>query len=134
MDRTTIMLPPQLKARAQRRAHELGVSMGELIRDALETSLTAVRTDRRDDPLFRDDLVYDGPAPSDLAARHDEYLTVHRPDEADETRAVDLFEKYSDQAVSFTDCVSFVLMRRHAIESAFTFDQHFERAGFSRWP
>ena len=57
-------------------------------------------------------------------------LTILRPVEEDEYAAVDLLEKYADQAVSFTDCVSFVLMRRHGIKEVFSFDSHFARAGF----
>ena len=61
-------------------------------------------------------------------------LTVLRPTEADEHAALDLFEKYADQRVSFTDCVSFALMHRHKIDRAFTFDRHFRVAGFRPWP
>ena len=57
-------------------------------------------------------------------------LTILRPIEEDEYAAVDLLEKYADQAVSFTDFVSFVLMRRHGIREVFSFDSHFARAGF----
>ncbi|MFZ2800838.1 MAG: hypothetical protein WAZ30_11475 [Syntrophorhabdus sp.] len=32
--------------------------------------------------------------------------------------------------VSYTDCISFVLMRSSKIDRAFTFDKHFEIAGF----
>jgi len=61
-------------------------------------------------------------------------LEILRPDGNDELRALDQLEKFADQSVSFTDCVSFVLMQRHGLSSVFTFDQHFERAGFTRWP
>lgn len=57
-------------------------------------------------------------------------LEVLRPEEADERRALALFEKFADQGVSFTDAVSFALMRRHRIERVFTFDRHFALAGF----
>lgn len=50
--------------------------------------------------------------------------------EEDEIAAVPLFKKFADQQVSFTDCVSFVLMRRYRIRRAFTFDRHFSSAGF----
>jgi uncharacterized protein len=61
-------------------------------------------------------------------------LTILRPDADDETRAVELFAKFADQRVSFTDCVSFVLMRRHRLERVFTFDRHFVAAGFQITP
>jgi predicted nucleic acid-binding protein len=61
-------------------------------------------------------------------------LTILRPDADDETRAVDLFAKFADQRVSFTDCVSFILMRRHRLARAFTFDRHFGDAGFGVMP
>ncbi len=61
-------------------------------------------------------------------------LAILRPDVDDETAAVELFAKFADQQVSFTDCVSFVLMRRHRLERAFTFDRHFADAGFELMP
>lgn len=57
-------------------------------------------------------------------------LQILRPDEADETSAVLLLERFAGHGVSFTDCVSFVLMRRYRIVDAFTFDGHFAVAGF----
>jgi predicted nucleic acid-binding protein len=60
-------------------------------------------------------------------------LTILRPDAADESAAVELFRKFADQKVSFTDCVSFALMRRHRLKKAFTFDRHFASAGFEVW-
>ena len=57
-------------------------------------------------------------------------LRILRATHEDERAAVDWLEKYADQKVSFTDAVSFVLMRRHRIKQAFTFDRHFELAGF----
>ena len=60
-------------------------------------------------------------------------LRVLRPDERDEHRALALFQKLSDQALSFTDCVSFALMERHRVEQAFSLDRHFVVAGFKRF-
>lgn len=75
MQRTTLMLPPDLKARAQQHARGLGISLGELVRRALESELTdAGPDDRASDILFADDAVYTGPGPRDLAAEHDRYL------------------------------------------------------------
>lgn len=70
---TTIMLPEPLKALAQERARELGVSLGELVRESLERHLD-VPGNRLEDPLFADVPVYDGPAPEDLSEEHDRHL------------------------------------------------------------
>jgi predicted nucleic acid-binding protein len=61
-------------------------------------------------------------------------LTILRPETAEESTAIELLEKFADQRVSFTDCVSFVLMRRQRLTRAFTFDRHFADAGFEVWP
>jgi uncharacterized protein len=49
----------------------------------------------------------------------------------DELTAVHLFKKFAHQEVSFTDCISFAIMRRHGVATAFTFDRHFLHAGFN---
>ena len=41
-----------------------------------------------------------------------------------------LFHRYADKEWSFTDCVSFALMRELRIRDAFTTDRHFQQAGF----
>jgi hypothetical protein len=41
MQRTTIVLPPELKSRATERARAMGISFGELARQALERMLDA---------------------------------------------------------------------------------------------
>ena len=61
-------------------------------------------------------------------------LHVLRPTLEDEWAAFDWFEQYADQEVSFTDCISFVLMKRAGIGTAFSFDRHFQLAGFNLWP
>ncbi|MGC8491098.1 MAG: hypothetical protein ACP5SH_05100 [Syntrophobacteraceae bacterium] len=75
MDRTTIMLPHDLKTRATNQARNMGISLGQFIREALENSL---RTDSNgeafDDSLFLDRTVFTGRVPKDLASNHDEYL------------------------------------------------------------
>ena len=60
-------------------------------------------------------------------------LTVLRPTLEDELEAVEAFSKYADPKVSFTDCISFVLMKRNRIQKAFSFDRHFSLAGFQRF-
>jgi len=44
------------------------------------------------------------------------------------------FQKYADQKVSFTDCISFAMMKRLQIKQVFTFDYHFSLAGFDVFP
>jgi predicted nucleic acid-binding protein len=69
-----------------------------------------------------------------IALMSSKALAILRPTAEDEWKAIELFRKYGDQRVSFTDCVSFVLMRRAGIGRAFTFDRHFAFAGFQVWP
>lgn len=61
-------------------------------------------------------------------------LTICRPVREDEIKALQFFGKFADQQVSFTDCVSFVLMKREKINQVFSFDRHFEFAGFRMIP
>lgn len=44
--------------------------------------------------------------------------------------AATLFRRHADKEWSFTDCVSFALMRELRIREAFTTDHHFRQAGF----
>ncbi len=61
-------------------------------------------------------------------------LTILRPNKNDELKAIDFFEKYSDHRLSFTDCISFVLMQSKKIKRVFTFDHHFQILGFQKYP
>lgn len=47
--------------------------------------------------------------------------------------ALAVMRKFADQSISFTDCVSFALMRRERMKIAFSFDKHFSIAGFDRY-
>jgi predicted nucleic acid-binding protein len=57
-------------------------------------------------------------------------MQILYPGPEEEVEAILWLRKFADQEASFTDCVSFVLMKRHHISTAFTFDRHFSRAGF----
>ena len=59
---------------------------------------------------------------------------ILRPQREDEIAALEAFTKLADQRVSFTDCLSFALMKRYRLRRAFTFDRHFAAAGFEVWP
>ena len=45
--------------------------------------------------------------------------------------AVSLFTGLEVEGVSLVDCASFVVMKRRGIKTAFSFDRHFVRQGFS---
>jgi hypothetical protein len=75
--RTTVVLPAPLKQRAVARAREQGISFGEFVRRAVEKMLIAPPrgTGRKKiaDPFWDNLRIYEG-GPTDLAARHDDYL------------------------------------------------------------
>lgn len=57
-----------------------------------------------------------------------------RAEQAEWKQALKLMRKFADQGVSFTDCISAVLMKRAGIRMVFGFDRHFEAMGFRVWP
>jgi len=57
-------------------------------------------------------------------------VEVVRPEYNDELAAIEIFQKFSDQKISYTDCISFVLMKRTKTKRVFSFDRHFVLAGF----
>lgn len=77
MIRTTVMLPESLKNRAQQEAREMGISLGELIRQSVALRLEA-GPHPAGDPLFTDVPVYNGPVPADYSREHDRYLYGER--------------------------------------------------------
>jgi len=54
--------------------------------------------------------------------------------EDDLRNALRLLKKYADQGVSYTDCISIVLMQREGIKQVFGFDHHFTAARLKLWP
>jgi predicted nucleic acid-binding protein len=63
-----------------------------------------------------------------------EVLDLVQVSSDDERRAWDLFLAREDQAYSFTDCTSFVLMRRLELRRAAALDADFQREGFEITP
>jgi hypothetical protein len=57
-----------------------------------------------------------------------------RAGEEDWAKALVLMRKFADKGVSFTDCMSAVLMKRAGLKRVFGFDRHFESMGFRVWP
>ena len=77
MKRTTIMLPIDLKAKAERKAREDRRSLGDIVRESLGRYLS-VASSGPSDPLLSDEAVFKGPAPRDLSSEHDRYLYEDR--------------------------------------------------------
>ena len=48
-----------------------------------------------------------------------------------EEAAENILREYTDQDFSYTDAVSFAVMREHRMSKAFAFDRHFVTAGFT---
>jgi predicted nucleic acid-binding protein len=44
------------------------------------------------------------------------------------------FTRHEDKSYSFTDCLSFAVMKQFEIQTALTFDRHFVQAGFQKIP
>ena len=61
-------------------------------------------------------------------------IEVVQVDETLQKEAWEIFEQYRDKDFSFTDCTSFVVMKRGKILIAFTFDRHFQQYGFQTLP
>ena len=73
MERTTVMLPRELKRRSTIKSKELGISFGEFVRLSLTDELTR-HNPVECDPLFEDSAVYHGAAPANISRNHDEIL------------------------------------------------------------
>lgn len=74
MHRTTIMLPDGLKQRAAAFASAKGISIGALIRSALEKALQPTNSRGEGDTFFDDTNFFCGDIPEDLSSNPDAYL------------------------------------------------------------
>ena len=54
---------------------------------------------------------------------------IHWVDRADVGRAAEVFDGFKDKQWSFTDCVSYAVIKRFEIKRAFAFDEHFRQFG-----
>ncbi|OGV96391.1 hypothetical protein A2W24_04650 [Microgenomates group bacterium RBG_16_45_19] len=81
-------------------------------------TLLRVKCGRKTVAQFREELANDF-----------RYCRVYRVLAADEVGAWNWFNK-DWRSLSFTDCVSFAMMKRMKIQEVTTFDMHFKRAGF----
>lgn len=72
MARTSLIVPDHLLEWARREAAKRGVSLAEIVREALEAKRKALEAEQ--DPWFSLHEPYRGPCPPDLSERHDEHL------------------------------------------------------------
>ena len=66
--------------------------------------------------------------------KNSSFVSIIGIKDEDEKRAWQIFLKYKDQDYSFTDCTSFAVMERLKIDTAFSFDSHFESMKFQVMP
>lgn len=52
----------------------------------------------------------------------------------DDLGAIEILKKFEDKGFSFTDAVSFYIMKKEKIKIAFAFDKHFIQAGLKTLP
>lgn len=57
--------------------------------------------------------------------------TIISVEHADEQRAREIIYQYDDKDYSLVDAISFAIMERLSIDTAFAFDRHFQRYGFT---
>jgi hypothetical protein len=80
MNRTTVVLPDNLKAQAMKTAQAKGISFGELVREAIENFLATTGEDasqrsRRQSVVAMLQFAETAPpGPADLSERFDDYL------------------------------------------------------------
>jgi len=63
-------------------------------------------------------------------AKNNDLLTVYWIDEKITETAWNIFKKYNDHNLSFTDCTSFAVCRKYDIKKIFGFDSDFNTLGF----
>jgi len=61
-------------------------------------------------------------------------FNVFYVEKTDDDQAIEILKKYIDKNFSFTDAMSFHIMKRDKIKTAFAFDKHFIQAGFKTLP
>lgn len=74
MERTTVMMPADLKERAIYKAQKLKISFGELVRKSLEIFIDNERLYLKDDPFIADKEIYCKVVKNDLSKNHDIYI------------------------------------------------------------
>jgi len=63
-----------------------------------------------------------------------ELLLIEWENKKDWVQAIEYFKRYKDQRIDLTDCLSFSIMERMNLNTAFTFDSDFQTHGFRMVP
>lgn len=63
--------------------------------------------------------------------RSGKYIVIH-PSEDIVLQAEEIFKSIWSKNVSYSDCLSFAIMRSYGIQWVFSFDIHFKKQGFKR--
>lgn len=82
MPRTSLVVPDALLEWARAEAARRGISLAEVVREALEARRSALESG--EDPWFSLHQPYEGATPGDLAERHDEHLAEILREEHDD--------------------------------------------------
>ncbi len=111
-------------------------------RDSYHSQAVSLATSLRGHPLLLTDAILleignglarshkkEAAAIIDQLLRGEEAEVVHLSPELF-GEAFDLYKTYQDKDWGMVDCVSFVVMRKHGVEAALTFDRNFVQAGF----
>lgn len=69
-----------------------------------------------------------------LKLRDSNFISMLPVLDEDEEKAWEIFLKYKDKDFSYTDCTSFAVMDRLKIDTAFSFDSHFQAMKFQVMP
>lgn len=59
---------------------------------------------------------------------------IHYIDSEREKRALEIFRRYHDKPLSFTDCTSVALVREKKLDGVFAFDEDFRSVGLRVFP
>ena len=80
--------------------------------------------------LIRTKLGFDAALNFGTRMRASKAVKMLRVTEEIENEAWEIFSRYKDKELSFTDCTSFALMEKFEITNAFAFDDDFKRFGY----
>jgi predicted nucleic acid-binding protein len=109
----------------------------DAIRRSVHARVMFVTTDYVLDETLTLLLMHAGRAPAiqfGEAVQESRNVDLIHVDPATWDQAWQMFRRYQDKTWAFTDCTSFTVMQQHGLYRAFSFDRHFEQAGFTLWP